>query len=59
MDALASAFTSYAHADRELVRRIADALKERGHQVWIDHAELRVGDSLATTGLRQPSLPIP
>jgi sRNA-binding protein len=45
-DAAASVFISYSHADRELARALAAALRERGLRVWIDEGELKVGDSL-------------
>lgn len=42
-----SLFLSYSHRDRELVRRIAADLTERGVRVWLDEATLFVGDQLA------------
>jgi hypothetical protein len=41
-----SIFISYSHDDKELARALFDRLKARGHHVWIDDEELRVGDSL-------------
>ncbi len=41
-----SAFISYSHADKELARALAAALRERGVRVWIDEGELKVGDSI-------------
>ena len=38
-------FLSYAHEDAEAVRRIADALRAFGVEVWFDQNELRGGDS--------------
>jgi TolB-like protein/cytochrome c-type biogenesis protein CcmH/NrfG len=38
-------FLSYAHEDAESVRRIADALRAFGVEVWFDQNELRGGDS--------------
>lgn len=38
-------FLSYAHEDAEPVRRIADALRAFGVEVWFDQNELRGGDS--------------
>lgn len=35
-DAAASVFISYSHADSELARALATALRERGLRVWID-----------------------
>jgi hypothetical protein len=43
---LASIFISYSHADKELARALAEALRRRGLRVWIDEGELKVGDSL-------------
>ncbi|HEX8083354.1 MAG TPA: toll/interleukin-1 receptor domain-containing protein [Solirubrobacteraceae bacterium] len=41
------AFISHASEDKEAVARpLAEILKARGWRVWIDEAELRVGDSL-------------
>jgi len=37
-------FLSYASQDAEIARRIADALREAGLQVWFDQSELRGGD---------------
>lgn len=42
----ASIFISYSHADKELARALAEALRRRGLKVWIDEGELKVGDSL-------------
>ncbi|HEV8546867.1 MAG TPA: toll/interleukin-1 receptor domain-containing protein, partial [Candidatus Limnocylindrales bacterium] len=41
-----SVFISYAHEDKELVMRLAAALRARGCRVWIDQGEMRVGDHL-------------
>jgi TolB-like protein/Tfp pilus assembly protein PilF len=38
-------FLSYAHEDAEPVRRIADALRAFGVEVWFDQNELRGGDA--------------
>jgi hypothetical protein len=43
---IASIFISYTHADKELARALAEALRRRGLRVWIDQGELKVGDSL-------------
>lgn len=40
-------FLSYAHADRaEVAQPLAVALESLGLRVWLDHTELKVGDSL-------------
>src|SRR5882757_9408216 len=38
-------FLSYAREDAEPARRIADALRAFGVEVWFDQSELRGGDS--------------
>ena len=42
----ASVFLSHTHADKPFVRRIGADLAALGARVWIDEAELRIGDSL-------------
>lgn len=44
----ASVFLSHTHVDKPFVRRLGADLAALGAQVWIDEAELRVGDSLLT-----------
>lgn len=40
-------FTSHANEDKQSVARpLADALRAKGVQVWLDDQELRIGDSL-------------
>lgn len=41
----AAVFLSYAREDTEVARRIADALRAFGVEVWFDQNELRGGDS--------------
>jgi hypothetical protein len=43
---IAAIFISYSHADKELARALAEALRRRGLKVWIDEGELKLGDSL-------------
>ncbi len=38
-------FLSYASQDAEIARRIADALRAAGLEVWFDQSELRGGDA--------------
>src|SRR5476649_847278 len=38
-------FLIYAHEDTDAARRIADALRSHGIEVWFDQAELRGGDT--------------
>lgn len=39
-------FISHNHKDKPFARRIADDLRRAGANVWIDEAEIRLGDSL-------------
>ena len=39
-------FLSHSSKDKPKVRRIANFLKENGVYVWVDEAEIRIGDSL-------------
>ena len=39
-------FLSHTGADKPFVRRVHDDLKERGVPVWLDEAEIQIGDSL-------------
>jgi hypothetical protein len=39
-------FLTYSHADREIVRIFATALKRKGIEVWFDEAEATFGQSL-------------
>jgi len=41
-----SIFLSHTHADKSFARRLAVDLKVAGARVWIDEAEIQVGDSL-------------
>lgn len=41
-----SIFLSHSHKDKPFVRRLADDLKRRGVRVWVDEAEMLIGDSL-------------
>ncbi len=45
-DITPTAFISYSHEDKEFVRALRDDLERRGVRVWMDEAELLVGDSL-------------
>src|SRR5437870_3706496 len=38
-------FLSYAREDMDAARRIADALRNHGVEVWFDQSELRGGDA--------------
>jgi hypothetical protein len=42
----ASIFLSHTHVDNSFVKRLADDLREAGATVWVDEAEMQVGDSL-------------
>lgn len=39
-------FLSHSHADKPFARRLAADLRANGHSVWIDEAEINIGDSL-------------
>ncbi len=41
-----SIFLSHNSADKPFVRRLADRLTESGATIWLDEANLRIGDSL-------------
>ena len=43
---MSSIFLSHNHADKQFVRRLAKDLKKLGVRVWIDEAEVKIGDSL-------------
>jgi TIR domain len=43
---LSSIFLSHSHADKAFARRLATDLRKSGHAVWIDEAEINIGDSL-------------
>lgn len=46
MEQAASIFLSHSHKDKPFVRRLARDLESRGVRVWIDEAEMMIGDSL-------------
>ena len=39
-------FLSHAHTDKPVVRQVAEGLKSHGIDIWLDEAELSLGDSL-------------
>jgi hypothetical protein len=41
-----SVFLSHSHADKQFARQLAEDLQGAGARVWIDEAEIRLGDSL-------------
>lgn len=43
---MSSIFLSHNHADKPFVRRLAEDLEAAGIRVWIDEAEIMIGDSL-------------
>jgi len=43
---MSSVFLSHSHSDKPLARRLAADLRAEGHVVWIDEAEIEIGDSL-------------
>jgi TIR domain/Domain of unknown function (DUF4062)/Bacterial regulatory protein, Fis family len=40
-----SVFLSYANSDREVVRKVAAALSERGIRVWFDESNIKIGSN--------------
>jgi TIR domain len=40
-------FVSYAHADREFARKMADRLEAKGHSVWLPEKDLLPGENWA------------
>ena len=44
-ESLKAVFLSYAREDTDAARRIADALRAFGVEVWFDQSELRGGDA--------------
>jgi TIR domain len=43
---MSSIFLAHSSADKQFTRKLAHTLRERGVVVWIDEAEIKVGDSL-------------
>lgn len=43
---MSSIFMSHNSNDKPFVRKLADDLRKNGHYVWVDEAEIKVGDSL-------------
>ncbi|EQB3644714.1 toll/interleukin-1 receptor domain-containing protein [Raoultella ornithinolytica] len=43
---MSSVFLSHNSKDKPFVRKLADSLRSEGHIVWIDEAEINIGDSL-------------
>lgn len=43
---LSSIFLSHSHADKPFARKLAGDLRKAGHAVWVDEAEINIGDSL-------------
>src|SRR5215831_14962296 len=43
---MSSIFLSHNHADKPFVRRLAHDLQAAGVRVWLDEAEMMIGDSL-------------
>ena len=41
----ATVFLSYASQDADVARRICEALRSAGLEVWFDQSELRGGDA--------------
>lgn len=43
---MSSIFLSHNHSDKPFARKLAQELRFHGHVVWIDEAEINIGDSL-------------
>ena len=43
---MTSIFLSHSHVDKPFVRRLASDLIDSGVKVWLDEAEILIGDSL-------------
>ncbi|MFA0248031.1 toll/interleukin-1 receptor domain-containing protein [Vibrio sp. 10N.261.45.A4] len=43
---MSKVFLSHSHADKPFARKLAASLRAAGHGVWIDEAEINIGDSL-------------
>lgn len=43
---MSSIFLSHTHSDKPFVRRLASDLRRAGVRIWLDEAELKIGDSL-------------
>lgn len=43
---MSSIFLSHNSKDKEFVRRLANRLESYGVKVWVDEAEIKVGESL-------------
>lgn len=43
---MGSIFLSHSHEDKTFARKLAGDLRKEGHAVWIDEAEINIGDSL-------------
>jgi hypothetical protein len=43
---MAKVFVSHRGADEAAAERLSEALRDRGHQVWVDVWEIGVGDSI-------------
>lgn len=43
---MSNIFLSHSHPDKPFARKLANDLRGAGHTVWIDEAEIQIGDSL-------------
>lgn len=43
---MSTVFITHSHQDKPFVRKLASDLLANGIQVWVDEAEIKVGDSL-------------
>jgi predicted nucleotide-binding protein len=45
-NSMASIFLSHSHADKAFANKLAEDIHQHSHAVWIDEAEIQIGDSL-------------
>jgi hypothetical protein len=45
---MAEIFLSYSSSDKPFVRKLAEDLRSRGHSVWLDEWEIKVGECIPT-----------
>ena len=56
---MSSIFLSHNSKDKHFVRKLANDLRRQGFYVWVDEAEIKLGDSLIECVHRSPRSPRP